>query len=115
MGSVILTTACIIEFLIALFELLEWKDIRFVYLWRPIASIAFALLNSFKHGNLGDVVFQNNYMLFYICGLLLLFRLFFQKTILNFDDALMAILGSIYIGFGFSTFLLSVLKGWGCM
>ncbi|WP_034550262.1 phosphatidate cytidylyltransferase [Carnobacterium funditum] len=114
MGSVILTTALAILSLIALFELFRMKGHSLLSVEGLIASIALLLiLIPSKQGILGTLYSAN--MLFYICVLLLLVSTVFSKNKFNFDDAAMAILGSIYIGFGFKYFLLIRFEGLGLL
>ncbi|MGB3161179.1 phosphatidate cytidylyltransferase [Carnobacterium sp.] len=109
-GSVVLTTAVAVLGLIALFELFRMRGQSLLSIEGLIASIALLLIViPFDQEIVGTV--YSSTMLFYICSLLLLVSTVFSKNKFNFDDAAMAILGSIYIGYGFKYFLLIRFEG----
>ncbi len=110
MGSAILTTAVAILGLVALFELFRMREQSLISIEGLIASIAMLLIIIPSDQELFGTVYSAD-MLFYVCGLLLLVSTVFSKNKFNFDDAAMALLGSVYIGFGFKYFLLIRFEG----
>ncbi|MEG0267461.1 MAG: phosphatidate cytidylyltransferase [Carnobacterium sp.] len=110
MGSVVLTATVAILGLVALFELFRMREQSLLSVEGLIASIAMLLIIIPSNQELFKTVYSAD-MLFYICGLLLLVSTVFSKNKFNFDDAAMAILGSVYIGFGFKYFLLIRFEG----
>nr|WP_315526988.1 phosphatidate cytidylyltransferase [Carnobacterium maltaromaticum] len=91
--------------LVGLFELFRMKGNSFFTIEGLLASIGMLLLLvpterlSFLPSNYSPLY------LFYICGILLLVCTVFSKNSFSFDDAGVAILGALYIGYGFHYFI----------
>lgn len=109
-GSTVLTAAMAILGIIALFELFRMRKQSLLTAEGLIASVALLLILIPTNQPLFKTGYTTN-MLFYVCILLLLVLTVFSKNRFNFDDAAMATLGAIYIGFGFKYFLLIRFEG----
>ncbi|MGX7417735.1 phosphatidate cytidylyltransferase [Carnobacterium gallinarum] len=104
-GSWVLEIVVAAMGLIGLFELFKMKGNSIFSIEGLIASIGTLLLIAptkwlaFLPENYSQLY------LFYVCGILLLICTVFSKNSFTFDDAGVAILGSLYIGYGFHYFI----------
>ncbi|ALV21151.1 MAG: phosphatidate cytidylyltransferase [Carnobacterium sp.] len=92
--------------LIGLYELIRMKGHTIFSIQGLVASIALLLiLLPVERWSMLTSIYSIETW-FYICGLILMVATVFSKNHFTFDDAAVAILGSIYIGYGFKYFLL---------
>lgn len=114
-GSWILDMVIALLAIIGLFELFRMKGIAFFSLEGLIAVIGLLLILLPQYWETFIPAHYTVNSLFYFCGLLLLVCTVFSKNQFTFDDAAVAIFGSMYIGYGFKYFLAARSEGLGIL
>ncbi|MGY3777412.1 phosphatidate cytidylyltransferase [Isobaculum melis] len=107
-GSWVLELLMAILGVVGLHELFKMKQKSIFSLEGVIASVGMLsiLLPSERLAFLADYGIEASFI-FYICVMLLLVAMVFSKNKFNFDDAAVAVLGSLYVGYGFHYFLVA--------